>query len=220
MTKSNAKKGIDFNRLFSVKDKLGVEGAADRAPLADSTFPLQKGRGDAGPEQARPPTAEPSRPPEVGTVIAFPTEHVTHDAGAPTDTVMTAIRPPAPASPSTTPREEASDAIGRLRVGLPRSLHERLRASAALACVPSTAFVRDMLESAAPRFAGNVSLSELSQVARTAFPEASLGRRPIEIRMQVPVTEDLHRRLLQLAALRAQTLGGCMVDLLEHRLPR
>jgi hypothetical protein len=217
MSKATANKAIDFKRLFAVKDQLASK-VEDDVPGDDR---VEKGRGNM-PSDPSGPQTEPLQAAEVAPVIALPAETLipapdqAPDAGA-----ITQLRPPPAFQPSGRPVHDAAPApVGPLRIGMPRHVHERVRASAALACLPTTTLVRDVLESTAPQFDVSAPLSELARVARSAFPEAGSGRRAIEVRMQVPMAEDLHRRLVQLAALRAQTLSVCLLDMLEHGLRR
>ncbi len=216
MRKATAKNAIDFARLYEVKERFA--GRAMEAPAGEA----EKGR--EGPDIDAPESspAEPLPVAETAAVVPFPVEPENAPSiPAPSSSeAITALRPPGLPASDVAPGAAPAPAFGRLRIGMPRQLHERVRASAALACVPPTTLVRDLLESAAPRFEPGAPLTELAQVARAAVPERAAGPQPIEVRMQVPASDDLHRRLLQLAALRAQTLWACLLDLLDHRLPR
>jgi hypothetical protein len=215
MRKATAKNAIDFARLYEVKDRFA--GRAMEPPAGDG----EKGREGANTGAPESSLAEPL-PVAEAAVVPFPVEpeKVPSIPPAPLLEAITALRPPGLLASDGAPGAAPAPAFGRLRIGMPRPLHERVRAAAALACMPPTTLVRDLLESAAPHFEPAAPLTELAQVARAVVPETSAGRQPIEVRMQVPASDDLHRRLLQLAALRAQTLWACLLDLLDHRLPR
>ncbi len=105
-----------------------------------------------------------------------------------------------------------------LRVGMSRALHERLRALSALRGQSPTSLVRELFDRVTPVFDVRLPMSKLSMEAREAVPMVPRERR-IDARMQVPVTEDLHRRMQQFAALRAQTLAAGMLDVLEAHAP-
>ena len=61
-------------------------------------------------------------------------------------------------------------------------------------------------------------MAALVSQARAVLGTAPREKR-VETRMQVPTSEDLHRRLQQFAALRSQTLGASMLDILETHAP-
>jgi len=214
MRKATAKNAIDFARLYEVRDRFAGKAIE---PLAGD----EKGR--EGPSTGAPESSlvEPLRVADA-PVVQFPVEPEDEASipAPPVPEAITALRPPSLRASDLVPGAAPGPAFGRLRIGMPRPLHERVRAAAALACVPPTTLVRDLLESAAPHFEPSAPLTELAQIARAAVPEMAAGRQQIEVRMQVPASDDLHRRLLQLAALRAQTLWACLLDLLDHRLPR
>jgi hypothetical protein len=105
-----------------------------------------------------------------------------------------------------------------LRIGMTRELHERIRMVAALQEKPPTVLVRELLETL-PVFDPTASLRMLSDLARGLAPRLSAAQPRIDTRMQVVLTEEAHFMLHKLAALRTQTLGACLTDLLEARLP-
>jgi hypothetical protein len=218
MRKATANSAIDFNKLFALKDQLAHKGDDDM-PADDR---VDKGRGSMTSDSSNPPQPQPLHAPTIAPVIALVPETLVAAADkAPDLAAVTQPGPPPALQPSGGANHDAiSVPVGPLRIGMPRHVHERVRASAALACLPTTTLVRDVLESTAPNFDITAPLSELTRIARSAVPEVGSGRRPIEVRMQVPMSEDLHRRLVQLAALRAQTLSVCLLDLLEHGLRR
>ena len=226
MTKRNANQAIDFARLFAVKDRLALR----EAEASDGRGAPTRGGEPAPPLEAEPEAAAAALPDAVeqgaaAEVVALYLAPAPVEAPSAPEPVAAAAAPdvgrgPAPTSaPGTGRAIEPAEPLGRLRVGMPRELHERVRAAAALSCLPPTTFVRDILESTTPRFDAAAPLSGLAQTARAAFPAFGAGRRTTEVRMQVPVSEELHQRLIQLAALRAQTLAACLVDALEHRVP-
>jgi hypothetical protein len=222
MSKATANKAIDFNRLFAVKDQVKDQLAGKGGDLMPSGDRVETGRGDRTTFPPIPSEAERPRESERAAVVSPATETLVPPSDTPPSPAsITQLRRPPAFQPSASGLHDPAPAgVGPLRIGMPRHLHERVRASAALACLPTTALVRAVLESATPHFDVTAPLADLTRVARSAFPEAGSGRRPIEVRMQVPMAEDLHRRLVQLAALRAQTLSVCLLDLLEDRLPR
>ncbi len=105
-----------------------------------------------------------------------------------------------------------------LRVGMTRTLHERLRAFAMLQGVSPTTLARTLLDSLAPQFPREEPMASLAKAAREAFPSTGTPHRT-EVRMQIGVDAGLHRRLHQLAALRAQTLIASVTDLFESAVP-
>ncbi len=105
-----------------------------------------------------------------------------------------------------------------LRVGMTRALHERLRAFAMLQGVSPTTLARTLLDSLAPQFPREEPMASLAKAAREAFPPTGTPHRT-EVRMQIGVDAGLHRRLHQLAALRAQTLIASVTDLFESAVP-
>jgi hypothetical protein len=61
------------------------------------------------------------------------------------------------------------------------------------------------------------ALDDLQRSARGAAPTVT-SRAVVEVRMQVPISEPLRVRLHQLAALRGQTLGACLADVLADAI--
>ncbi|HEY5261493.1 MAG TPA: hypothetical protein VIJ33_05230 [Solirubrobacteraceae bacterium] len=101
-----------------------------------------------------------------------------------------------------------------LRIGMSRALHDRVRATAALDGKSPAHLARELLARRTPAFLRSTPMATLAKQARDSFP-ASMARSRIDVRMQVPLDSDLHRRLHQLAALRTQTLVACISDLFE-----
>jgi len=162
----------------------------------------------------------PSTPPLASVVVeAMPTAG-REEASAPTATLLDF-----PSREAVQAREHDGSGPGEetlpsdsetviLRVGMSRELHDRVRASAALDGKSPANLARELLSRRTPAFPRSTPMATLAKLARDAFPAISTRSR-IDVRMQVPVASDLHRRLHQLAALRTQTLVACISDLFE-----
>ena len=219
MARKNSNAAIDFTRLFAMKDQLARQGdlpVGNIAPALIAT-PLTSIEND----QPR------THSTESGEVIG---EAANTEVGAnigeqqPDDSVLVAAtaNDPTRESDLLTAASRASVQEGTretfLRIGMSRSLHARIRAFSSLNARSPTALVRELFERVTPEFDLQVPMADLAAAARAAVPTVSRERR-VDIRMQVPVTEHLHRRLQQFAALRGQTLGSSMLDVLEAHAP-
>jgi hypothetical protein len=217
----NANRAIDFQRLFAVKDQL-----AKADSVAATAFEAPHAQSDVPPTDP-PPVGDIAPPQGEGRVTElFVAERPASEApSAPVKRLAETVRPGAIAPrPELVPPPASAlavdgEAVGPLRIGMPKALHHRVRAAAAMACKPPVMMVREVLEQGTPHFDAGESLTDLGEAARGAFPQTD-ARRTVDVRMQVHVSEDLHQRLVQLAALRAQTLGACLLDALDHQLPR
>jgi outer membrane biosynthesis protein TonB len=205
MAKKNANNAIDFSRLLAVKDNLpslaSLPGALEVAPDVEMS-------------------KEQSAPAPTGTLLEFPARE--QSAEAPT-TLPASPASTVPSSPAafSSPTEDVGTTEPEtvvLRIGLSRPLHDRIRACAALEGQTPAHLARQLLSSRTPAFSRATPMVALAKEARESFP-ASAARMRIEVRMQVPLDIDLHRRLHQLAALRAQTLVACISDLFEASIP-
>jgi hypothetical protein len=219
MGKKNANNAIDFARLFAVKEQVARradESTATAASEALPTVPTEPEvvlRTDVGATDERDADAGARPASETSAkVLAFPT-------AAPSEAEPAVL--PVSLESSSTGRADfvQSDRDIFLRIGMTRELHDRLRASAALQGKSVTVYVRDALEASTPMFDTSARLADLARIARAAAPVGSAGPRRSETRMQVPATEVLHRRLVQMAALRSQTLAASLLDLLETQVP-
>ena len=213
MAKKNANNAIDFTRLLAVKDQL------------PALAPLTPAEAEAEPA-ANTPTSEP--PFETGehtaAVLDFPRREPSDEPllepGAPTAAVLD--------FPQREPLEgvhlrdaDAGPADSQtvvLRIGMSRTLHDRVRASAALEGKSPAHLARELLSNRTPLFPRSTSMAALAKQARDSFP-TNAARARVDVRMQVPIDSDLHRRLHQLAALRAQTLVACISDLFDASVP-
>ncbi len=81
-----------------------------------------------------------------------------------------------------------------------------------------TTLSRTLLDSRTPEFDRGEPMAALAKSAREAFRPTGTPHRT-EVRMQIGVDAGLHRRLHQLAALRAQTLIATVTDLFESAVP-
>ncbi len=230
MKKKNANNAIDFAKLFAVKDQLHRDEAATTAEESEPVDP------SGAFLRAVPALA--SEPVESNE-LESPAEVSTSEASA---AEVVDLLPKLPelesaplAKPSTTPTKRQTkkvvDVLGPpskpdasaggemfLRVGMSRALHERLRALSALRGQSPTSLVRELFDRVTPVFDVRLPMSKLAVEARAAVPMVPRERR-IDARMQVPVSEELHRRMQQFAALRAQTLAAGMLDVLEAHAP-
>ena len=142
---------------------------------------------------------------------------------------MPTIPPAVPVLPKKTTRAQTVGTPGDgsesaeidilLRIGISREMHARLVAFAKMGGLSSTQFARELLEQHVPVFRSNACLAELARTARNAFPSVRAEDARAETRMQVPLSDDLYRRVHQLAALRSQPLKPCVMDLLEAHIP-
>jgi len=189
MGKKNANNAIDFARIFAVKDKL----------------------------------AQQEDPRDSGIVLALAAS-VANNESPPRAEVVTSARTieeqEGEAQTPQIPQQPVKGLLGEtfLRIGMSRELHERVRAFAALRGQPSTTMVRELFERVTPTFDLKTAMPTLAVLAREAVPMVRRERR-VDVRMQIPVTEHLHRRMQQFAALRTQTLGASMLDVLEAHAP-
>ena len=205
MGKKTANSAIDFQKLFEIKERLRPVDALGETPAPPETH------ADA------PPPAPPS---EDHLVAADSSDAPASEPAAPGGEVLAF---PAPASapelaPSTPVAEEQGRGEGDtiLRIGMPRALHERIRAVAALQRKPATLLVRELLEQT-PAIDPKAPFAELRTLALGAAVMTS-ERARVDVRMQVPIGDDVHARLHQLAALRGETLGSCLIAVLA-KLP-
>jgi hypothetical protein len=222
MTKktATANKAIDFARLFAVKDQVARQAAEDNLTADVMARELEEqGRGESA---RRPFLVEAEKAPESATFdvptdgpVVEPSAVAVFDskagAGARRSTSLPNRKTPLLAM------EDAPNSS--IRVGMTRELHSRVRACAALRGAAPTMFAREVLEESTPTFDAKAPLSELARKARSVVAVGKGGPRRADVRMQIPVTDDLHQRLIQLAALRTQTLGACLLDILEHHVP-
>lgn len=211
MAKKNANNAIDFTRLLAIKDQL---------PTISRPLPAE-------PERAANVSLEEPQPVPTsfnGTVLDFPQRELVADP--PTAALETQGSDPELASPpwgeELPPAEVATsadlDQTVILRIGMSRSLHERVKASAALEGKSPAHLARELMSLRTPLFPRSTSMAQLAKQARESFP-LNDSRVRVDVRMQVPIDLDLHRRLRQLAALRAQTLVACTFDLFESAVP-
>ena len=215
MTKktATANKAIDFARLFAVKDQVARQAAEDSI-VADAGVHASEGQGSVQ-ELPRPFLVEPDQVPESSSVLRAPVVEGADDS--PSEVVSSLLRKRTSRKAPLVTVEDAPDST--IRVGMPRELHDRVRACAALQGAAPTLFAREVLEQSTPIFDAKAPLAELARKARSVVKVGMGGPRRVDVRMQIPVTEDLHQRLIQLAALRTQTLGTCLLDILEHHVP-
>ncbi len=219
MTKktATANKAIDFARLFAVKDQVARQAAEDSI-AADAGVHASEGQGSVQ-ELPRPFLVESDRVPESSSAALAPVvvEEVKESSSGVVSSPLRNRSGPARSKAPLVAVEDAPDST--IRVGMSRELHDRVRACAALQGAAPTLFAREVLEQSTPIFDAKVSLVELARKARSVVKVGMAGPRRVDVRMQIPVTEDLHQRLIQLAALRTQTLGACLLDILEHHVP-
>lgn len=224
MKKKNANNAIDFERLFAVKDQLQRDESATTDPVDPSgaflrAVPTLVSEPVANNEQASSVEVTTSEPPAAEVVDLLPelpvsaplTKPLTTTVKRQTKKVVDVLGPPSKP-------DSAAGGEMFLRVGMSRALHERLRALSALRGQSPTSLVRELFDRVTPVFDVRLPMSKLAVEAREAVPMVPRERR-IDARMQVPVTEDLHRRMQQFAALRAQTLAAGMLDVLEAHAP-
>jgi hypothetical protein len=203
MAKKNANNAIDFTRLLAVKDQL------------PALAPLTPAEAEAEPA-ANTPTSEPpfETREHTAAVLDFPRREPSDEPllepGAPTAVEGVHLRD-ADAGP-------ADSQTVVLRIGMSRTLHDRVRASAALEGKSPAHLARELLSNRTPLFPRSTSMAALAKQARDSFP-TNAARARVDVRMQVPIDSDLHRRLHQLAALRAQTLVACISDLFDASVP-
>lgn len=214
MGKKTANNAIDFTRLFAMKDQL-----ARREELEDVRDPSVVLTAVTAEAPAEAPIAElrAAAPAIEAVTIHEPTARTQMAAANSTQALaeMAGVASP----PSATVRPLAADASPTfLRIGMSRDLHERVRAFAAVQGQPPTVLVRDLFERVTPVFDASAPMASLAACARGVVP-AVVRERRVDMRMQIPVSDDLHRRMQQFAALRAQTLGASMLDVLEAHAP-
>jgi hypothetical protein len=205
MAKKNANNAIDFSRLQAVRDQLSAV-----PPLSVSV--AGELPGEVPMEAANAVLSVTFAEPLL--VPAEPELLLEQTASSPTQPEP---QPPAPTEGSALPTEDVGPADHDsivLRIGMSRPLHERIRAASALACKAPASLARELLLKRTPEFPRSTPMTTLAKQARDAFP--TLAARPrVDVRMQVPLEVDLHRRLHQLAALRTQTLVACLSELFE-----
>jgi hypothetical protein len=205
MARKTATAAIDFAKIFAIKEQLAqgvttsdlsaarpLEHAPDRAPIAPASTDAPDIAADLG-------EPTPSDAPALQLVPPLSEPTFGRPSGRP------AVPPP-------DAEAGVAQATDVLRVGVSRALHEKLRALAALDGRSTPQFVRDLLHRT-PTVDPSAALTDLQRSAREAAPMTT-SRAVVEVRMQVPMSETLHARLHQLAALRGQTLSACLVDVL------
>lgn len=208
MAKKTANNAIDFNRLFALKDQIRERDALEEVKQAPASAPvelvvIESPRAD---EVVVPDVPEAQ---VVDPIVEVAPANVVAPTEARSSIVEEKVGPP---------MLETADESIVLRVGLPKGLHERVRAMAALRGKAPADFARDELERTVPKFDAATPLAVLARAAQAAAP-AIRERARVDVRMQVPMTSDLHRRVVQLAALRRQTLAACMVEVFEALVP-
>jgi len=207
MAKKNANNAIDFTRLLAVKDQLSAQSPL---PISAATEPVADTITDD-------PILEPT-----GTLLEFPTREPSVENPGTSSLDQLAHASEAPASTAVLSQSEdvwigdAETVV--LRIGLSRLLHDRVRACAALEGKSPAHLARELLSQRTPAFPRSTPMATLAKQARESFP-AKAARSRVDVRMQVPIDRDLHRRLHQLAALRTQTLVACISDLFEASVP-
>lgn len=210
MAKKTANHAIDFERLFAVKAQLARQDEANEAVLALERTVVEHAEPALAPPCETAPHAVPSLGETSATmanVIDFPTPAIEVDKP---------VRA-AGVGPEAAPTPGDEDVL--LRIGLSRPLHERLRAFAALEGKSPTILARELLDSNTPVLDRAAPMVALAKAARGAFAVSAAERRRVDVRMQIPVGAALHRRLHQVAALRTQTLGACVIDVFEAAVP-
>ncbi len=207
MAKKNSNNAIDFTRILAIKDNLPTlsppppverDGATNEATTGTVVDFPKRDRLDDPPIETRDGGSD-SRDGEFAVSVAESTS--TEDANL----REVATRPDI-------------DPTVLLRIGMSRSLHERVRAWATLEGKTPADLARELLSRRTPLFPRSTPMAQLAREARDSFPFND-SRTRIDVRMQVPLDGELHRRLHQLAALRAQTLVACISDLLESSVP-
>ena len=225
MGKKSANNAINFERLFSVKDQMARHTLALEAVTLP---PAGEGPSQASEEESRgtPPgpvetddvahssDIEPSSSSHACAVAAVEATSTPAAVVATTLQMMPGLEVAANGQAAPVSEQEVF-----LRIGMTRGLYDRLRAYASLEGKAANVFAREALEASTPSFEPSAPLPDLVRVARAAAPLGIAGPRRTEIRMQVAATNSLHRRLVQLAALRAQTLAASLLDILEARVP-
>jgi hypothetical protein len=249
MGKKNANNAIDFARLFAVKAKLTEQDRAQTPPPSPVSEVLPVAPVVAEPAAAEPLDALPAVAHEAvdqEVIVPVAPQLVTEETPVPESVSEVRVIPEAApeaaaVAPALASRKTPRGTQGRggaiialpepviaanvdeaestyLRIGMPRELHARVRAFAALSGQTPPGFVRDLFGRVTPEFDSSKPMAQLAVLARTAVPVVQRERR-VDVRMQIPVTEDLHGRLQKFAALRGQTLGASMLDVLEAHAP-
>jgi predicted HicB family RNase H-like nuclease len=215
MARKTANNAIDFGKIFALKERLAEKeppGTNDDAELAPTAVAAYR----ETPSTPAPPSVETPRtalePPPASVLQLLPPASVEPQPNADESRGVDELAAPPAAE------KGRGDASGVLRIGMPRKLHDTLRALAALRGRSVTTYVREALEQT-PEIDPRAPFSELQALARTVAPVVT-AHAHIEVRMQVPVSEHVHARLHQIAALRGQTLGACLADVLEARASR
>jgi hypothetical protein len=205
MAKKPATAAINFDRIFALKDQLSRHDAAD--PKLPALSP--EAAGDPAPQPTLEACAAPSLAGHRDEAESSRFEPMLHlvSAATPSGRAGQAEQPHEPTEQTTT------SSFGTFRVGMPKALHGKLRALAALEARPVTAFVADLL-CRTPDIDPKRPFHQLLERALAIAPVVT-ERVRIEVRMQVPIDEHVHTRLHQLAALRGQTLSACLMDVLS-----